>query len=458
MNAEDSETEPLTLTEIAVYLGLIKNSQTNLQKKRVRKTSSKTQQIQSPIGSPWEDDDLTISQPEQEPKQNDKKSYAESVTCDKFAPDEAEDKKSVKEIDISSSTVEKISPRIDYDSHEIIDLCINKIREINNRLRYLDELQIDENYKPELLLEISDQRKALLTEYKKINELLLILQKEVKDNSGENVEEDLPQSIKKLNKFEKSYELLPETKPPDMDWFVKSILQLTRALNQRYPSEDNSIQIPQDENWFVEMILQLIKLDEHAQTRIPASVPIPAKTSIEEKPQQEATTATIIQTEDTINDRINSRVSSLMRELQEIENRYTKATQEDLTRIETQTYRQPSIRMSTESEKINERLKNLESKFNNLNVRKTQLASELTDITTSIDTLKQTRATKDFNNYPRRGVLALGISAIILGFLILFPIQSPFLLQYIFGVGFALIGGGIIIDSVWAYFERRVHH
>jgi hypothetical protein len=113
--------------------------------------------------------------------------------------------------------------------------------------------------------------------------------------------------------------------------------------------------------------------------------------------------------------------------------------------------------MSTESEKINERLKNLELKFNNLNVRKAQLASELTDITTSIDTLKQTRTTKDFNNYPRRGVLALGISAILLGFLILFPIQSPFLLQYIFGVGFALVGGGIIIDSVWAYIERRAN-
>lgn len=454
MNAEDSETEPLTLTEIAVYLGLIKNSQTNTQKKRVRKTSSKTQQIQSSIGSPWEDDDLTIPKPEQEIKQSDQKSYAESVTSDKYAPDEAEDKRSVQEIDISSSTGEKISPRIDYDSHEIIDLCINKIREINNRLRYLDELKIDENYKSELLIEISDQRETLLAEYKKINELLLILQKEEKDNSGENVESDLPQSYNRLDKFEKKYELLPETKPPDMDWFVKSILQLTRALNQRYPSEDNSIQIPQDENWFVEMILQLIKLDEHTRTKIPVSVPTPATTSIEEKPQQEATT--IKQTEDTINDRINSRVSSLMREIKEIENRYTKTTQEDQTH-EAQTYTQPSIRMSTESEKINERLKNLELKFSNLNVRKAQLASELTDITTSIDTLKQTRTTKDFNNYPRRGVLALGISAILLGFLILFPIQSPFLLQYIFGVGFALVGGGIIIDSVWAYIERRAH-
>jgi hypothetical protein len=454
MNAEDSETEPLTLTEIAVYLGLIKNSQTNTQKKRVRKTSSKTQQIQSSIGSPWEDDDLTIPKPEQEIKQSDQKSYAESVTSDKYVPDEAEDKRSVQEIDISSSTGEKISPRIDYDSHEIIDLCINKIREINNRLRYLDELKIDENYKSELLIEISDQRETLLAEYKKINELLLILQKEEKDNSGENVESDLPQSYNRLDKFEKKYELLPETKPPDMDWFVKSILQLTRALNQRYPSEDNSIQIPQDENWFVEMILQLIKLDEHTRTKIPVSVPTPATTSIEEKPQQEATT--IKQTEDTINDRINSRVSSLMREIKEIENRYTKTTQEDQTH-EAQTYTQPSIRMSTESEKINERLKNLELKFSNLNVRKAQLASELTDITTSIDTLKQTRTTKDFNNYPRRGVLALGISAILLGFLILFPIQSPFLLQYIFGVGFALVGGGIIIDSVWAYIERRAH-
>jgi hypothetical protein len=456
MNAEDSETEPLTLTEIAVYLGLIKNSQTNTQKKRVRKTSSKTQQIRTPIGSPWEDDDLTIPKPEQEIKQSDQKSYAESVTSDKYAPDEAKYKRSVQEIDISSSTGEKISPRIDYDSHEIIDLCINKIREINNRLRYLDELKIDENYKSELLIEISDQRETLLAEYKKINDLLLILQKEEKDNSWENVESDLPQSYNRLDKFEKKYELLPETKPPDMDWFVKSILQLTRALNQRYPSEDNSIQIPQDENWFVEMILQLIKLDEHTRTKIPASVPTPATTSIEEKSQQEATT-TIKQTEDTINDRINSRVSSLMREIKEIENRYTKTTQEDQTHLEAQTYIQPSIRMSTESEKINERLKNLELKFNNLNVRKAQLASELTDITTSIDTLKQTRTTKDFNNYPRRGVLALGISAILLGFLILFPIQSPFLLQYIFGVGFALVGGGIIIDSVWAYIERRAH-
>jgi hypothetical protein len=146
-----------------------------------------------------------------------------------------------------------------------------------------------------------------------------------------------------------------------------------------------------------------------------------------------------------------------MREIQEIENRYTKATQEDQTHIKTQIYTQPSVRMSTESEKINERLKNLESKFNNLNVRKAQLTSELTNITTSIDTLKQTRATKDFKNYPRKGVLALGISAVILGLLILFPVQSPFLLQYIFGVGFALIGGGIIIDSIWAYLERRDH-
>src|SRR4030042_2650277 len=146
-----------------------------------------------------------------------------------------------------------------------------------------------------------------------------------------------------------------------------------------------------------------------------------------------------------------------MRKIQEIDNRYTKATQEDHTQIEAQTYTHPSIRMSTESEKITERLKNLESKFNTLNVRKTQLASELTNITTSIDTLKQTRATKDINNYPRRGVFALGISAVILGLLILFPIQPPFLLQYIFGVGFALVGIGVIIDSVWVYFERRAH-
>jgi hypothetical protein len=205
------------------------------------------------------------------------------------------------------------------------------------------------------------------------------------------------------------------------------------------------------------MILQLVKLDERARTRITASGPTPTKTSMEEKPPQEKTSATMKQTEDTINDRINSRKSSLMREIQEIENRYTKTTQEDQTHIEAQTYTQPSIKMSTESEKINERLRNLELKFNNLNVRKSQLASELTDITTSIDTLRLTRATKDFNNYPRRGVFALGISAIILGLLILFPIQPPFLLQYIFGVGFALVGGGIIIDSVWAYFERRAH-
>jgi predicted nucleic acid-binding Zn-ribbon protein len=204
------------------------------------------------------------------------------------------------------------------------------------------------------------------------------------------------------------------------------------------------------------MLLQLIKLDEHARTRIPTSGPTPAKTYIEEKPQQEKTSTTIKQAEDTINDRINSRVSSLMSEIQEIENRYTKATQEDQTQIKAQTYTQPSIIMSTESEKINERLRNLESRFNNLNVRKSQLASELTDITTSIAALKQTRAAKDLN-YPRRGVFALGISAIILGLLILFPIKPPFLLQYIVGVGFALVGGGIMIDSVWAYFERRAH-
>ena len=457
MNAEGSEAEHLTLTEIAVYLGLIKNSQTNLPKKRARKTSSKTQQIQSPIESPWEDDDLTVPKPEEDTKESDQQSYAESEISDKYAPDGTEDNRSDQEINLSSSAKEKISPRIDYDSKEIIDLCINKIREINNRLRYLDELKIDENYKPQLLIEISNQRIALLAEYKKINELILILQKEVKDNSGESVDADLPQSYKKPNKFEKKYELLPETKSTEMDWFVKSILQLTRALNQRYPSEDNSIQISQDENWFVEMILQLIKLDEHTRTRMPVSEPTPAKASVEEKSQQEETTAIAKQTEDTINDRINSRVSSLMREIQEIENRYTKATQEDHTQIEAQTYTHPSIRMSTESEKITERLKNLESKFNTLNVRKTQLASELTNITTSIDTLKQTRATKDINNYPRRGVFALGISAVILGLLILFPIQPPFLLQYIFGVGFALVGIGVIIDSVWAYFERRAH-
>jgi len=457
MNAEGSEAEHLTLTEIAVYLGLIKNSQTNLPKKRARKTSSKTQQIQSPIESPWEDNDLTIPKSEEATKQSDQQSYAESEISDKYAPDGTEDNRSDQEINLSSSAKEKISPRIDYDSKEIIDLCINKIREINNRLRYLDELKIDENYKPQLLIEISNQRIALLAEYKKINELILILQKEVKDNSGESVDADLPQSYKKPNKFEKKYELLPETKSTEMDWFVKSILQLTRALNQRYPSEDNSIQISQDENWFVEMILQLIKLDEHTRTRMPVSEPTPAKASVEEKSQQEETTAIAKQTEDTINDRINSRVSSLMREIQEIENRYTKATQEDHTQIEAQTYTHPSIRMSTESEKITERLKNLESKFNTLNVRKTQLASELTNITTSIDTLKQTRATKDINNYPRRGVFALGISAVILGLLILFPIQPPFLLQYIFGVGFALVGIGVIIDSVWAYFERRAH-
>jgi len=457
MNAEDSETEPLTLTEIAVYLGLIKNSQTNIQKKRIKKTSSKTQRIQSLIGSPWEDDDLTIPKPEQETKQSDQTSHAESVTSSKHAPDEAEDKRSVQEIGVSSSSGEKISPGTDYDSQEIIDLCTNKIREINNRLRYLDELKIDENYKPELLLEISDQRKSLQAEYTKINKLLLILKKEIKDNSGEYVEADLPQSYKEPNNFEKKYESLPETKPPDMDWFVKSILQLTRALNQRYPPEENSIQIPPDENWFVETILQLIKLDEHARTRIPATAPAPTITPIEEKPKQEATTEIIKHTEDTINNRINSRVSSLMREIQEIENRYTKTTKEDQTRIEAQAYAQPSIRTSTESEKITERLKNIESKLNNLNVRKAQLASELTDITSSIDTLKQTGATKDLYNYPRRGVIALGVSAIILGSLILFPIQPPFLLQYIFGVGFSLVGGGIIIDSVWAYIERRAH-
>ena len=457
MNVEGSETEPLTLTEIAVYLGLIKNSQTNLPKRPLKKTVSKTQQIPSPIESPWEDDDLTIPGPREETKQGDQQSYTESVTSDKYAPDEAEDRRTVQEADIPGSTEEKISPRIEYDSHEIIDLCINKIREINNRLRYLDELKIDENYKPELLVEISDQRKALLAEYNKINEFITVLQKEEKGNSGENVEADLTQAHKEPYKFEKKYELLPETKPTDMDWFVKSILQLTRALNQRYPSEDNSIQIPPDENWFVEMTLQLIKLDERARARIPASAPAPAKTSIEEKIPQEKVTATIRQAEDTVNDRINSRVSSLMSEIQEIENRYTKATQEDRTNIEAQTYTQPSIKRSTESEKITERLKNLESKIYNLNVRKAQLASELTDITTSIAALKQTRSTKDFNNYPRRGVFALGISAIILGLLILFPIQPPFLLQYIFGVGFALVGCGIIIDSVWAYFERRAH-
>jgi hypothetical protein len=458
MNAEGSETEPLTLTEIAVYLGLIKNSQTNLLKKRVRKTSSKTQHIQSPIEYTLEDDDLTLPKPEKdETKQNDQQSYDESVASRKYALDEAEDERTVQEIDKPSSTKEKISPRIDYDSHEIIDLCINKIKDINNRLRYFDELKIDENYKPELLVDISNQRNSLLAEYKKINEIILILQNEVKDNSWKNIEVDLPQSHKKPNKFEEKYEPLPEIKPTDMDWFVKSILQLTRALNQRYPSENNSIQIPQDENWFVEMILQLIKLDEHNRNIIPASGLTPAKISVEEKPQQEKNTVIIKQTEDTINDRINSRVSSLMREIQEIENRYTKATQEDETHIEAQTYTPNSVRMSTESEKINERLKSLESKFNNLNVRKAQLASELTNITTSIDTLKQNRATRDFKNYPRRGVLALGFSAVILGLLILFPIQSPFLLQYIFGVGFALIGGGIIIDSIWAYFERRAH-
>jgi uncharacterized membrane protein HdeD (DUF308 family) len=73
-------------------------------------------------------------------------------------------------------------------------------------------------------------------------------------------------------------------------------------------------------------------------------------------------------------------------------------------------------------------------------------------MTASIDTLKPK---KTFKDYPRRGVLALGISTVLLGLLILFPIQSPFLLQYIFGVGFALIGGGIIIDSIWVYLERR---
>jgi hypothetical protein len=455
MNAEGSETEPLTLTEIAVYLGLIKNSQTNLPKRRVKKTGSKTQQIPSPVESPWEDDDLTIPRFEEKTKQSDQQSYAESVTYDKYTPDEAEDKRSVEETDVSSSTEEKISPGIGYDSREIIDLCINKIREINDRLRYLDELKIDENYKTELLVEISDQRKALLAEYKKINEFITILQKEEKEDSGESVEAHLPQAHKELNKLEKKYEQFPDTKPTDMDWFVKSILQLTRALNKRYPSEDDSIQIPPDENWFVEMILQLIKLDEHARTRIPASRPIPTKTYIEEKSPHEKTSTAMKQAEDTINDRINSRVSSLMSEIQEIENRYTKATQEDQTHIEEQTYTQPSIRMSTESEKINERLRDLESKFNNLNVRKSQLASELTDITTSIAALKQTRATKDFNNYPRRGVFALGISAIILGLLILFPIKPPFLLQYILGVGFALVGGGIMVDSVWAYFESR---
>jgi hypothetical protein len=453
MNAEGSEIEPLTLTEIAVYLGLIKNSQTNLSKKRIRKKSSKTQQVQLPIEYSSEDDGITLHEPEEDgTNQSIQQSNAEIIASRKYTPDEAEDKRSVQEIDIPDSAQEKIKPRIDYDSHEILDLCFKKIREINNRLRYLDEFKIDENYEPELITEISDQRNVLLEEYKKINELILILQNEEKDNSLEDVVGNLPQPKTKPEYLEEKYEPLPETKPNDMDWFVKSILQLTRALNQRYPFEDNSIQVPKDEHWFVETILQLIKLDEHARFRSPLPEPAPRTISTEEKPQQETTQATTKNTEDTINDRINSRVSSLMREIQEIENKYKKAIQTDHTSIEAHPYTPPSVRMSTESETVNERLRNLESKFNNFNVRKAQLARELTNMTASIDTLKPK---KTFKDYPRRGVLALGISAVLLGLLILFPIQSPFLLQYIFGVGFALIGGGIIIDSIWVYLERR---
>ena len=495
MNSDESETIPLTLNEFAVYLGLIPVSEIELSDISTKKLIKPTTEIRKRNDKILKSVDFTkIVEPTIVEDVVVESSANESIlpkiavsNVDSFFDDReknVEDEKDLKKIVVETTNKIILQGLTDYfteDSEdgksnltndstssfypqndlEFYDLCIRKLKNINSRLRYLEELKIDDNYTLELNPEIELEKKTLLNESNKISDVVNSLKEKIKDPSIDNVNAFQAEMEKKPEKVEiNSSASIPDVKPVGDDWFIKTILQLTRALNQGEKPRENirANSFSEDHDLFVETLLQLIKLDERARGATSSTSPSELmsklgsphllKTDSDFRIESQINSGTFI-------NEVETRLSSLEQAFQEIEGKPSLMNKinEDVTNLDINSYN--LSKMSIGSKLVNERIVDLERKLDVIKFKKAKLGDDLLKINSSIDSLKAGKVSFSYLSYPRRGVLAIGFLMTFLGLLILFPVQPPFLLQYLFGFGLSLTGGAIIIDSIWASFERR---
>ena len=235
---------------------------------------------------------------------------------------------------------------------------------------------------------------------------------------------------------------------------------MTRALNLGEKPRENirANSFSEDHDLFVETLLQLIKLDERARGVTSSTSPSELMSKLSSphlvKTDSDFRVESQINSGKFINE-VDKRLSSLEKALQEIEDKPSLMNKinDDVTNLDIQSYN--LSKMSIGSKLVNERIFDLERKLDVIKFKKAKLGDELLKINRSVDSLKAGKVSFSYLSYPRRGVLAVGFLMTFLGLLILFPVQPPFLLQYIFGFGLSLTGGAIIIDNIWASFERR---